>query len=362
MKKMEKIVIVLVLLSVGSCEMLEKSKDPGTEYTETLRIGTWNVQTLFDGEETGTEYAEYRSSAGWTDEKYRARLNAVAHAVNKLPEKTPDILGLIEIENLQILEHLVQGPLAKQGYNWLFFGNNPGASLGIGVASRFPFEETMVHSITSNGETTPRPILEIRLQIKGNLLICLVCHWKSKAGGGDTESLRKASARVILRRLRELKQEAPDIPVIIMGDLNENPDEFYRKADSTLSALVPDDPSAVERTGSSAQMDFLILSQNKPPKPEYFGTEALVLYSPWEKELEEGSYYYKDEWEAIDYFLLSDALFDQTGWDFDSCKVIKQEPFITNTKLPYRYDPKTGNGLSDHLPLILTLKQTKHVK
>jgi endonuclease/exonuclease/phosphatase family metal-dependent hydrolase len=342
--------------------------DPGT-----LSLLTWNVQALFDGVEAGTEYDDYLEAAGWGDEKYAARLTSLSQALSQISAKAPDVLALQETENSRILERLTGGPLAKYGYQWTFFANNPGTSLGIGVLSRYPFMEAKVHSITWEEETTPRPILELRLQVQDKPLVLLICHWKSKLGGDIlTESLRRASARIILRRIREIREDSPDMPVIVMGDLNENHDEFYRQAGSILSALLPDDPKAAELAGFTPdaaspgqaeeeprqknQRDFLVLSGEKPPAPKYFHPEATVLYSPWGGELQEGSYYYKNAWETIDHFLLTDTLFDAKGWEFNSAQVIKQEPFINARGFPNSYNPNTGGGLSDHLPLMLILK------
>jgi hypothetical protein len=147
-----------------------------------------------------------------------------------------------------------------------------------------------------------------------------------------------------------------------MGDLNENHDEFYRQAGAFISALTPDDPGAAELAGFSAdthdgdQTDFLVLSREKPPVSAYFGPEAMALYSPWENELADGTYYYKKAWETIDHFLLNGALFDGIGWDFNDCAVVNTQPFTNSKGFPASYNPRTGSGLSDHLPLLLTLK------
>jgi hypothetical protein len=204
----------------------------------------------------------------------------------------------------------------------------------------------------------------------GSQLVLFVCHWKSKLGGDDaTESTRRASARIILRRIRELAENEPDIPVLVTGDLNENHDEFYRRSGSIISALLPDDPRAAEFANlygfgesdlhaaaiGDLQKDFIIVSKNKPPVPRYFPPGAITLYTPW-TELEDGSYYSKNSWETIDHFLLSDQLFTGTGWDFDTCQVVNYPPFTSAAGLPAGYNPRTGNGLSDHLPLLLFLK------
>jgi endonuclease/exonuclease/phosphatase family metal-dependent hydrolase len=375
--------------SSASSENAGPSNSGAVNTANAFTIVTWNIQALFDGVETGAEYDEYLESAGWTAEKYKARLNSFSQAISQMAANIPDILALQEAENSRVLKELAGGALSKYGYHWTFFANNPGASLGVGVLSRVPLGETRVHSITWDGETTPRPVLEVWAQPRDKPLVLLICHWKSKLGGDSaTESLRRASARVILRRIREIREDDKDIPIIIMGDLNENHDEFYRQAGSIISALLPDDPKAAELAGFTPdapdepagpdipdvpsepdgevrgeprwnpQTDFLILSKKKPPVSGYFPPGASVLYSPWGSELQDGSYYYKNAWETIDHFLLTESLFDTRGWEFDSALVIKKEPFVNSQGRPNAYNPRTGNGLSDHLPLMLILKDT----
>jgi hypothetical protein len=197
------------------------------------------------------------------------------------------------------------------------------------------------------------------------VLALFVCHWKSKIGDEDaTEEARKASARVILRRIRELLKQEPELPVIIMGDLNENYDEFFRRDGTTISALLPDDPGCAELAesygaksgnGSQTQMDFFIISEDKPPVAHYFPDDVVAFYSPWTRELKNGSYYYKGNWETIDHFLMTSQLFNKTGWEYENCVVIDYPPFTNSGGHPVAYNPKTGKGLSDHLPLLLTL-------
>jgi endonuclease/exonuclease/phosphatase family metal-dependent hydrolase len=326
-----------------------------------LRIVTWNVQTLFDGDQAGTEYTEYLAGAGWADEKFSARLNVISQAIGRMAGGAPDVLALEEIENLRCLEMLAGGELAKYGYNWTYFSKNKGASLGLGVLSRIPFTDAKAHGMVWDQEAAPRPVLELWLQAEDAPLALFVCHWKSKLGGDDaTETLRRASARIILRRIREIRAAQPGVPVVVMGDLNENYDEFYRRGGTALSALLPDDSDASDfiraaYAGPSNREDFLLLSGEKPPVAAYFDPSMPAFYSPWGQELERGSYYYRNEWETIDHFLLSEQFFDKAGWDFSSCQVLAQEPFVNDKGIPEAYNPRTGNGLSDHLPLMLVL-------
>jgi endonuclease/exonuclease/phosphatase family metal-dependent hydrolase len=364
--------VMAAAIGVMSCDMIpgnEAVRTADTAGMKSLMVATWNVQALFDGKDNSAEYDEYLSAAGWSEEKYRARLTALAESVECMPKGGPDVLALQEVEHAGILQELAEGHLAKYGYQWTFFANNPGASLGVGVLSRLPLLETRAHSVTAEGNTSPRPVMEVWLQPGNEPVALFICHWKSKLGGSDsTEMERRASARVILRRIREIREEKPDLPVLVMGDLNENHDEFYRRAGAVVSALLPDDPMAAELSGfppdgedtedlPKAQKDYLIISRQKPPQAKYFAKEAIALYSPWGNELEMGSYNYQDKWETIDHFLLSEGFFDGKGWDFDACEVLDKEPFINTRGIPRAYNPRTGSGISDHLPLVLTLKR-----
>jgi endonuclease/exonuclease/phosphatase family metal-dependent hydrolase len=319
----------------------------------------WNVQALFDGEDTGDEYTEYLSSAGWNYEKYEARLLSISRAIDGMTEKGgPDLIGIIEVENSKILKKLAEGRLAKSGYTHTFFGALPGSSLGLGVLSRYPFIETRLHSLTDGETTIPRPVLEVKIEAEGKALVFFICHWKSKLGGDDlTESVRRSSAKVLQRRLRELQEEDPGTPVIIMGDLNENYDEFYRQGGAVISALLPDDPVAAALASALPVRDYLVVSDEKPPAARNFNDSHAALYSPWGRELQNGSYWYKNSWETIDHFLLGPELFNGTDWEFEGCEVLASPPFTGPQGYPQPYMPRNGYGLSDHLPLLLKLKR-----
>jgi endonuclease/exonuclease/phosphatase family metal-dependent hydrolase len=378
---------LLLALATGcvGCDNLSGTETKPPTRGDSLAIMTWNVETLFDGTDHGIEYEDYRESAGWTAEKYRGRLNVISAAIGGM-ERKPDILALQEIESAVVVNDLAT-LLASQGYRWTHFAKIPEMALGVGLLSRFPLSGTISHSVSIDGVIAPRPMLEARVHTESatsagaddgantaadtSSLVVFVCHWKSKLGGDDaTEGTRRASARIILRRIKELAETEPDTPVIIMGDLNENYDEFYRRSGTVISALMPDDPRAAEFTGlygldasdphiaekiGELQKDFIIISKSKPPAVRYFPDGVLVMYSPW-VEMEDGTFYYRNEWETIDHFLLSPQLFTGTGWDFAHCQIVNSPPFASAKGFPTSYNPRTGYGMSDHLPLFMLLR------
>jgi len=348
-------VAFLALACCAACSEAMGEKAPDNAGTITLM--TWNVNNLFDEKDNGYEYAEFLESAGWSNEKYLGRVNAVSAAIGNI-QPPPDIIMFQEIESLKIIEDIAAS--LRGGYGWSHFSANPGAALGLGIMSRLPISQAMAHSITINGVTAPRPVLEARIKTAEGEFVVFVCHWKSKLGGDEiTEAVRRSSARVILRRTRELWENEPQIGVIAAGDLNENHDEFFRQSAKIISALLPDDSFCASAVGE--QKDFIVISGNKPPSPVHFSQETIVLFSPWYGDLEKGSYYYKRDWETIDHFLISGQFFDGAGWEYEKAETADFSPFVNSSGVPVSYNVRTGAGLSDHLPLLLTLKMAVNI-
>ena len=352
MKNLYFLPCVLALTGVFSCAGCNAAELEGSADYRVITLMTWNIHNLFDGKDDGYEYAEFRQASGWSAEKYRGRINNITTAINVI-EPLPDVIVFQEVESLQVIKDLALS--LNAGYVWSHFANNPESGIGVGIISRFEILEGKSHSISINGETTPRPVLEARIQTETGDFVIFACHWKSKIGGDEaTENVRMASARVILRRIRDLNETEPDIGIIVAGDLNENHNEFFKRGASAVCALISDDPKGASAAGD--QKDFIVINGNMPPVPVYFPPETVTLYSPWVNELEFGSYYYKGNWETIDHFLVSHQFFDGAGLEYGNAFVVDFEPFSNRDGIPVSYNMKTGNGLSDHLPLLIYLK------
>jgi endonuclease/exonuclease/phosphatase family metal-dependent hydrolase len=350
------ICLLPITAALAACSIQAVKQDETSASGDTITLMTWNLQNLFDGTDRDTKYDEFRESAGWNNEKYQGRINAVRQAIESIGRK-PDILIFEEVENMEVLGDI---SAVLNSRVQVHFAKNPDAALGLGIISRYPLLESRVHSVTINDSSAPRPVLEARIQADDTRFIIFACHWKSKLGGDEvTENTRKSSARVILRRIRELRETEPALGVIVAGDLNENHDEFFRQKSSVVCALLPDDPFCVvlaSAENADSQKDYIVISKNKPPEASQFPRRTIALFSPWLRELENGSYYYRNNWETIDHFLLSHQFFNSTGLCYEKTKVLNQPPFANANGYPAAYNPRTGNGLSDHLPLILTLK------
>jgi endonuclease/exonuclease/phosphatase family metal-dependent hydrolase len=316
--------------------------DAARSAPESLSVLTWNVEALFDGHEDGSEYAEYRAAQGWSEEKYRSRLTAIAKTFERIEEGPPDAVVFIELENESVLDVLAEEYLSRYGYRQGYFAKKDGQSLGVGILSRYPITRAMSHGYVRGEKAIPRPVSEVWIDSGGEEIVVLVCHWKSKLGKPEeTQALRNAAALLIRRISEDIQAEREAagktaVPILLAGDFNQTADEFF----------VDGFPFAVTR--SMERMRNSLAERDGP-----------LFWTPWGTELDEeaaGSYYYRGAWESIDHFFLSGAFFDGSAWDYGGVKVLKGAPWTGSGGAPQSFNPQTGNGLSDHLPLLLTLK------
>jgi len=376
------LLLPLCFLSCTGCENPVTGNKNETHFS----LATWNLQAFFDGQETGTEYTDYTVKASWNEVSYKNRLKSLDTALTQWPEpqtrgaaKGPDIFALLEVENAAVLESLRSGPFAQFMYHYSAFAANPGAPLGLGLLSRFPILAVKSHSLQTADYSTPRPMLEAEIELPQapgapqERLHLFVCHWKSKLGDlEETELVRRASAQLVNRRIVELsRQQAGTEPlVLVVGDLNENADEYTRQGTRFVTALMPADTSVVMRDcpdtnheiNSKASINFfsydafracsfinLTGSSSDVSIPD---TGPITLYCPWYTSVWNGSYAYRGNWETIDHILLSPGFFNGSGWEYTAFSVIDHTPFSNEAGFPNSFNPRTGSGVSDHLPIM----------
>ncbi|MFQ3546901.1 MAG: endonuclease/exonuclease/phosphatase family protein [Termitinemataceae bacterium] len=394
-------VVLSLYLACTGCEQPLRS----APQTSLLQVATWNLQALFDDKDDGTEYEDYRSNSGWTVDKYRTRLQRFGEALAHWPSiqnvkgpAGPDILALIEVENTQVIQDLLAGPLNACAYTSASFASQQGSPLGLAILSRYPILNSTTHIIQAGTALLPRPVLEVQIRLPGKqgcdcLITVFVCHWKSKLGNVEESALlRRAGAQVVNRRITDLcNSENQSQPfIMILGDLNESYDEFYREGQQRITAVIPWNQNALisdsgnfstgNRNSMITDSDLLedllstdpyqehlpfpdipsfILTAASPLDSSYLKQGQLLFYSPWyHADTFKGSYAYQRQWETIDHILLSPAFFQPSQWKYRSFSVLDLPPFTNSAQFPNSYNPRTGTGLSDHLPIMVHLELT----
>jgi endonuclease/exonuclease/phosphatase family metal-dependent hydrolase len=318
---------------------------------------SYNVENLFDDREDGREYPEYRGQ-GWSRQMYQQKLAAVARAVRASSPGGPDILCLQEIESEKALRDLREGYLENMGYRYLVFVPQEGVAATVGCLSRIKVLRTRVHGAGSFRGMPLRHILEMQVEQEGSILYLFNNHWKSKIEGVEaTASARRQAAEVLVRRIAEILGSEPQADLLVVGDLNENLEEYEQAAGRYRTAIVPMGEQEIPPAGH----DLLFIT----PKPEQAGLRAgrPVLYEPWYEVVPDrrGTAAYRGRWQTPDRILLSAGLFDRSGFVYiaGSFEAVRAEFLVDpDSGFPLRWDQGAqngGGGTSDHLPVSVSL-------
>ncbi|MEZ4589976.1 MAG: lamin tail domain-containing protein [Chloroflexota bacterium] len=185
-----------------------------------LSIATFNVENLFD------LVTPHPSSPPIpTVFEYRNKLEKIAQTIVSMG--APTIIGLQEVENLDILQDLVeQEAIAEFGYEpFLIEGND---SRGIDVGYLVRSDRATVESFAAHDapdELFARPPLVItvtaHLASGDQPVIVLNNHFLSLSAGEEaTEPVRAAQAAWNTEIIAELAATNPEAQFVVLGDLN----------------------------------------------------------------------------------------------------------------------------------------------
>lgn len=341
-------------------------------------VAFYNLENLFDTlHDAGKNDYEYLPNGAnkWGKMKYEAKLHNMARVLSELcTDKLPggaSVIGLAEVENLNVLEDLLKQPaLAQKGWKYVdysgvdrrgiecaFFYNpkyfqlensmivpyyyGPSGKVDDPLLGFHVDEQGRVQAETElKGDTThiTRGFLVMEGRLAGEKMYFIVCHWPSRGAGSET----RERAGYQVRCLKDaLMKQSPDAKVIIMGDLNDDPGN------------------------KSVTKELACASETKDVK------KATDLYNPWYNTLYkvgQGTLLYNGKWNLFDQIILSGNLI---GNDRSSLKYFRHDIFIRDYLFQqegkYKGSPLRThaggvwlNGYSDHFPTqIYLVKEVK---
>lgn len=344
MKRSLILFFAIVFISCTKCSPLPEGKVP-----HTIRIMSFNVENMFDGVAHGSEYPKYNPDNGsWSERDYMGKLLQISRVTEDSGPEVPDIIGFQEIENKGILSELTKGYLKKHGYKYIVVSENKNSAIQSGFISRYPYNYVKYHIPQADSGRDLRQIVEVSFDIHGRELIILNNHWKSKVGK-NTEPKRLCAADVVTARIKSILEENPKAEILLLGDFNECADEYEREGKGAVRAIMPADVNLPSR------FQYLRITGNDQ------NTNPKLLFSPWlwEKNQEPGSYIYRGRWETIDNFFLGSNLTDREGFYFKNFQTVKTQWNTSKKDHPRPYSKETGEGCSDHFPILLELHLDK---
>jgi predicted extracellular nuclease len=199
-------------------------------------VGWWNLENLFDIERSSQrpDWLKDRLKKelkGWTRSVLNKKLNQLARVIAFMNnQKGPDLLGVCEVENKDVLKDLVAVLHATLPHRRYKIAHSDTADKrGIDVAfiydsSLFSADKIFNRVIIKRNAT--RDLLQVNFStIKGNALVVIGNHWPSRLGGAyESEPFRIIAGETLAywhERILEIKGE--DTPIVVLGDFNDEP-------------------------------------------------------------------------------------------------------------------------------------------
>jgi predicted extracellular nuclease len=302
-------------------------------------IAFWNVENLYDTIDDPAVNDEEFLPAGknhWTRERYNCKLQNLSKVILSMNSGSgPDILGLAEIENKNVLFDLTQCTGLKSKMYGIVHFDSPDKR-GIDVAliyrkKKFRVLESKAINVSNPADTFfTRDILLVKgILGKTDTIWIFVNHWPSRRGGKDESDKKRMRAALILRNASDsIERLFPRAQILVMGDFNDEP------TDKSIRMLA----FSEDRIGGFVNlMDSL-------------------------KAAGDGSYHYKKEKNMLDQVMVTKSFRYKKGYYVYRAEIYRQEWM---TGINYKDDPpgplhtyagsRYIGGYSDHYPVIAYL-------
>lgn len=197
-------------------------------------VANWNVENLYDAvddpdNDGDDEFLPNNVTTRWTQVRYETKLDNLAQVIAAMNGgEGPDVLGLQEVENEDVVRDLIDR-LTNKRYG-IVHSDSPDFR-GIDTAmifnrGRFSLLESHAYKIPLKWGDT-RDILHAVLEDRdGEKLHVLVNHWPSRGGGvKESEMKRVVAARTLAKAIERIYRREPAPRIVVLGDFNDTPSD-----------------------------------------------------------------------------------------------------------------------------------------
>lgn len=216
---------------IDSLQYLETTEEYKGIWSDSLLLGKKVIrhQILAD------DFTE-NSAKNWNKEKYNQKLANESKVISELGRQytndNPVIVGLIEVENRQVIQDLISQPaLVKSNYGIVHYNSYDARGIDIAIIyqkNRFKVTDSYVKDIVIFNDdgyrTYTRGVLVVKGVLDGEKVAVFMNHWPSRSGG-EARSLpkRAAAAKVLKDEMDKIRAEDPATKLFAMGDFNDDP-------------------------------------------------------------------------------------------------------------------------------------------
>lgn len=176
------------------------------------------------------------SSKNWTPAKFNEKLGNLAKVISELGRKytndNPVIVGLLEVENRDVIVELLKQPLlARSNYGIVHYNSYDARGIDIALIyqkSRFKITEQYKKEIKIFGDegyrSYTRDVVVVKGYLDGEHVAFFMNHWPSRSGGEARSLPRRITAATTLKQeMDKARAEDPGIKLFAMGDFNDDP-------------------------------------------------------------------------------------------------------------------------------------------
>lgn len=177
-----------------------------------------------------------KSNKNYTYNIYQQKLKNIAQVISEIGFKytktAPAVVGLVEVENRQVVEALTQQDALKK-YDYGVVHYNSFDARGIDVAliyqkKRFTvtnsYKKELVLFREDGKREYTRDLLVVSGILDGEKVAFFVNHWPSRRGGeAISMPKRNAAAALLKQEMDALREKNPNIKLIAIGDFNDDP-------------------------------------------------------------------------------------------------------------------------------------------
>lgn len=348
----------LITLSCGSTAT-QKTTTHKTTFSATQfnvrTIAFYNLENLFDtidDPDLWDEKSPILEMKGNRSDAYWKKINNMAKVIADIGAKeanaSPTIIGVVEIENKQVLEDLVNSSYLKnKHYSIIHYNSHDKRGIDVALLYQSRYFKPTKHKsyevkLFDEGKRVyTRDQLLVSGLLDGEMIHLIVNHWPSRRGGeARSRPLRVGAAKYNKRMIDSLQKMYDNPKIIGMGDMNDDPTNASMK-------------EVLHATGVKNEV------------------KEGGIYNPMEDLFRRGysTLGYRDNINLFDQIYMTSPLLakdkNYKNWEFYKANIFNPN-YLTNPKGRYKGYPFRSwsngtftGGYSDHYPVYIYLIREK---
>ena len=195
-----KFLLILFYILIVSCS---QASNP----TDTLFVAFWNLENLFDTVNDPAKNDEEFLPQGereWTQQRFDKKIYNLSRVIRSMNKNNgPDILGVCEVENKNVLDSMTQKYLSDLNYNIVHVESPDNRGIDVALLYRdgmFKVKGITVDTVHLSDGWPTRPVLGVHLEneYKEDFTV-FVNHWPSRSGGEENSEPNRIEAAKTLR-------------------------------------------------------------------------------------------------------------------------------------------------------------------